>query len=477
MRKRVQRHEENRKMNTQHAPAQTALAREPQSRANTRIPERLLWVAWASLLALTILNLIIYVVGIPAYFAWFNSFHTTNCLDGCFTQATVQALHALGISITAYAAYWLMINLSFVLTYFTVAGLIFWHKPYDWMAWLAAFSLVALGGSFPSIPGALVAAHPSWSLPVTIVGEDVLGFPSLIIFFFLFPTGHFVPRWTRWVAFGFAALFVLIAFFPGVLSNASIWLDLLFISMPLVVLGSLVFAQIYRYRRVSTLIERQQTKLIVFGTAVALLGFLLIGYLLPTFLKPFIPLQNLGPVPSVILITSIYLLLLLIPLSIAFAILRYRLWDIDILINRTLVYGSLTVILALVYFVSVFALQALLSVFTGHLSSSAQSPIVIVASTLGIAALFQPLRRRLQVLIDRRFYRSKYDAARTLAAFSMTLSNEVDLNQLREDLLAVVQETMQPTHVSLWLRNSEPSSGRNTRMLPEIDEEMKNSLQ
>jgi hypothetical protein len=148
------------------------------------------------------------------------------------------------------------------------------------------------------------------------------------------------------------------------------------------------------------------------------------------------------------------------------------LWDIDILINRTLVYGSLTVILALVYFMSVFALQALLSVFTGHFSSSTQTPIVIVASTLGIAALFQPLRRRIQTIIDRRFYRSKYDAARTLAAFSKTLSNEVDLNQLKEDLLAVVQETMQPSHVSLWLRDTDASKGRNTRLLPEIDEEM-----
>ena len=93
------------------------------------------------------------------------------------------------------------------------------------------------------------------------------------------------------------------------------------------------------------------------------------------------------------------------------------------------------------------------------------------AVMLGIATLFQPLRQRLQALIDRRFYRSKYDAARTLAAFSKTLSNEVDLNQLREDLLAVVQETMQPSHVTLWLRDPKPSSGQNTRHLPEIDEE------
>jgi hypothetical protein len=360
----------------------------------------------------------------------------------------------------------------FVLTYFAVAALIFWQKPYDWLAWLASFSLVALGGAFPSIPGALVAVHPVWSLPVALIGEDVLGFPSFIIFFFLFPTGRFEPRWTCWVAFGFAVLFVPLAFSPGASSNTSIWLNLLFVSLTVLVFGSVVYAQVYRYRRVSTPLERQQTKWIVYGTSVALLGFLLVGYLLYAFVRIFFSEQSLGLLPSAILVTSIYLLLLLIPISIAFGILRYRLWDIDVLINRTLVYGSLTVILALVYFIGVFALQALLSVFTGHLSSNAQSPIVIVASTLCIAALFQPLRRRLQTLIDRRFYRYKYDVARTLAEFSQTLSNEVDLNKLKADLLAVVQETMQPSHVSLWLRDPKIANGRNTRLLPEIDEEI-----
>jgi len=119
----------------------------------------------------------------------------------------------------------------------------------------------------------------------------------------------------------------------------------------------------------------------------------------------------------------------------------------------------------------VIALQALLSVFTGHFSSGPQTPVAIVVSTLVIAALFQPLRRRIQSIIDRRFYRRKYDAARTLAAFTATLRSEVDLSQISEDLVAVVQETMQPAHVSLWLRNTKSSNGRNTRLLPEIDEE------
>lgn len=142
--------------------------------------------------------------------------------------------------------------------------------------------------------------------------------------------------------------------------------------------------------------------------------------------------------------------LLLIPLSIGIAILRYRLYDIDILINRTLVYGTLTVLLAVVYIGSIVLLQQLFLQLTGQ----RQSALVTVISTLAIAALFQPLRRRIQGVIDRRFYRRKYDAARTLADFSATLREQVDLEQLNERLVAVVEETMQPSHVFLWLRKS-----------------------
>ena len=138
-----------------------------------------------------------------------------------------------------------------------------------------------------------------------------------------------------------------------------------------------------------------------------------------------------------------------IPVAVGIAVLKYRLYDIDVIINRTLVYGSLTAMLMAVYFGGVATTQAILRTLTGQ---EKQPQLAIVVSTLVIAALFNPLRRRIQAFIDRRFYRRKYDAAKTLEAFSAKLRDETDLDALSDDLVGVVRETMQPAHVSLWLR-------------------------
>jgi hypothetical protein len=195
---------------------------------------------------------------------------------------------------------------------------------------------------------------------------------------------------------------------------------------------------VVRFRR-SRGIERQQMKWFVYAVAPMLL--------IPT--DGFLP----GTISSV----ALGVVLIGLPTAIGIAVLRYRLYDIDVLINRTLVYGSLTALLVTVYVGSVVILQAAFRSLTGQ-----GSQLTIVASTLAIAALFNPLRRRIQGFVDRRFYRRKYDAAKTLAAFSARLRDETDLAELNEELIAVVRETMQPAHVSLWLRPDTPLKGEQT---------------
>jgi len=228
-------------------------------------------------------------------------------------------------------------------------------------------------------------------------------------------------------------------FLPYSSLNNDIWTNLIWIGIVI----SIMATQVYRYIRVSNLVQRQQTKWVVFAIIIGLLVeavFTLVAVFFPS-------LNQSGSLYWLLYNNISTYALLLIPLSLFIAILRYRLWDIDNLINRALVYGILTILLALVYFGLIFALQYLLR---GIFSQT--NDVVIVISTLMIAALFQPLRKRIQTIIDLRFYRRKYDAVKTLEAFSATLRNEVDLNQLSEHLLEVVQETMQPAQVSLWLR-------------------------
>jgi len=216
----------------------------------------------------------------------------------------------------------------------------------------------------------------------------------------------------------------------------------------------LVVVQLYRYRRVSSTLERQQTKWVVFGMAIPISVFVIstvLEYIFPALNDP----SSLYSAPYQLALNASTCLTLLIPLSFGFAMLRSRLWEIDVLINRTLVYGTLTVTLTGVSVGLVIGLQALLRGIISH-----DSGVAIVISTLAIYFLFQPLRRRIQRIIDRRFYRRKYDAAKTVVKFSATLRQEVDLEQLREQLLAVVQETMQPTLVSLWLRPTQQDGKR-----------------
>jgi hypothetical protein len=402
-------------------------------------------VAW---LALIVLTLTTFFASLPIYLTLLQTpCAGTACLSLQLRPEQVEWLAGVGWSSTDYAAFLVALTLTSVVVCLLVSALIVWRRPDDRMALLVALVLVALG---PAIEADSLRTWPFlWQVP-----NEALDFLMLalgMLFLALFPSGQFVPRWTRWPLAVILAGLVPYMFFPtSLFSRLPVWY---------LVLGEvalLLVAQLYRYRRMSGPLERQQAKWVMFGgllNSVFWIGWGILNLLFPALADPTSP----TGAPYQLVQNSVSVgLVLLIPLSIGLAILRYRLWDIDAIINKALVYGSLTALLGALYAGLIIGLESLAGVFT----QQASDPVVLVISTLAIAALAGTARRRIQRLIDRRFYRKKYDAEKTLAAFSATLRNEVNLEQVREQLLAVVQETMQPSHVSLWLRQPEREKSR-----------------
>src|SRR5215218_1675258 len=326
------------------------------------------------------------------------------------------------------------------------------RNPIGWLfcTVYAIATLLAEPGSWPSVllGGEALAWVSSWVW--------IVHFGPFIFLALLFPDGKLPsPRWRpfAWlVALVITGGTVAVAFFPEtaarvtpvnsplgieVAANVINPVETMVYALALTAAASLLVRLVR-----STGIERQQVEWFAYA-----IGLLAVSTTLAFVVSEALDAEWLGWISSVLVIVSIVAL----PIAMSIAILRYRLYQIDRLINRTLVYGSLTAILALVYFCAIVVLQRILNFVTGH-----ESTLTIVASTLLIAALFTPLRHRTQSFIDRRFYRSKYDARKTLEVFSVRLRNETNLDALHDDLVDVVKETMQPTHVTLWLRPPNP---------------------
>ncbi len=396
---------------------------------------------------LVILTLALFVIAIPARFNQLMTITPSgdNALVLLSTDEALQ-LQEHGISIAVYALYFVLLEMAFAGIFIFMGVMFLRRKAGQWLALFGSLTLFSFG---VLIPGTLrVLDIPGSNLDLLVHLVQVLGWSCFFTCFYIFPDGQFVPRWTRIMPLLFAGWGVLWIVFPA--ANAFNWpLPLALLAFSGVLLTG-VAAQVYRYRFVSGPSQRLQTKWVVLGFAGATLGTLM--FLAPSFIWP--SLQEPGWPRVVYHMAGIALFavsLSLIPISIDIAIRRYKLWTIDPIVNRALVYSLLTLMLALIYGASVVILQSIVRPLTGQ----DQPEIVTVASTLIIAALFSPFRARIQNAIDRRFYRRKYDAARTLAAFGATLRDEVDLDHLTDDLLQVVQDTMAPAHVSLWLKSTE----------------------
>jgi hypothetical protein len=342
----------------------------------------------------------------------------------------------------AYALTVLSLEVAFVLALALASAAMVWRNWSDWRPLF--FSAVFVTYSVWVTPTLDALALPSVLRTVADLTQAA-GLLMAIHFFLLFPDGRFVPGWTRLNALGWAVYCLAWGLFPGMpLSLIDPFEASFGAFLILMLLGWTVglVAQAVRYRRADPR-QRVQTKwvlLVIAGACAGYASVYLPGMFLPALGAARLFYDLFG-------VPVFWLLALPMPVALIIAMLRHRLFDVNVLINRTLVYGSLTATLILVYIGSVVLLQTL---FRGMIGSESQ--LAIVASTLAIASLFNPLRRRIQDFVDRRFYRRKYDAAKTLEAFSAKLREETDLDALSDDLVGVVRETMQPAHVSLWLR-------------------------
>ena len=394
----------------------------------------LAWSLWALSLALTVLSLWLLVLSLsnPGVHIFVHWIEATVLAIGFSTVGALVAPHypqnPMG---------WIFCAVGFL------------YAAVHFVAEYAIYALLAAPGSLPA--GEAAAWVFSWLFVPQI------GLSGLLVL--LFPDGRVQSigwRWFAWViVLATPAAMVMAALSPGEivgldpihnplgiegLPNLYELVQALMLTLLLLAATS----QLVRLRRTRG-IEQQQIKWFAYAVVLASSGSIL-TYVVPVAIGA-LWLDLVGYVPFVVGVVSV-------PISMGIAILRYRLYDIDIIINRTLLYGSLTAMLVALYFGGIVVLQRMFVLLTGQ-----RSTLAVVASTLLIAALFTPLRRRLQSFIDRRFYRSKYDARKTLEAFSAKLRNETDLDALSDDLVGVVGETMQPAHVSLWLRPNTPSKG------------------
>jgi hypothetical protein len=351
-----------------------------------------------------------------------------------------------------------------------VGGLVASRRPENPVGWFflgsgGCFALAEVAAEYATYgwPGAQAMA---WLLSWLWLPGVMLLLCFLPLYF---PNGRLVSRRWRWVLrlalFFSVAGAVLLALSPGEIQNEGVvnplgiealrpvsdLLDRVYLALYFFLLFASAASLVVRFRR-SGSVERQQIKWLAFAALAVPVWFLTNASMEAASRTLFAEAAS----HTLFVAMDDLIVSALIPVAAGVAILRYRLYDIDVVINRTLVYGSLTTLLALVYLGGVTATQAIFRTLTGE---QEQPQLAIVVSTLIIAALFNPLRRRIQSFIDRRFYRKKYDAAKTLEAFSAKLRDKTDLDALSDDLVGVVRETMQPAHVSLWLRPETPSQG------------------
>jgi signal transduction histidine kinase len=422
-------------MNPLYAPVAPSI-RADQGRAATRLSGRWLLAARALWLTVVLFTVGIFIFTSPAlYSRLLNVCTAAPCDIEQLTPERVQAIQALGLSPAGYAAAGFALHVASALIWCTIAAVIFWRKSDDWMALFVSLFLVLFAAQAP------VNALPlfSWVWWVAIVLAD-LGWIALSAFFYLFPDGRFVPRWT-WVPL----VVVIVAQIPESLplSSPFAWDNLpLWLTVPslVVVFGIAVFAQVYRYRHVSSPIQRQQTKWVVFGAGLAI-GAMILLMVVGEVIRP---LNQPYAMYGLTVAALFPLVFLSIPLSLGAAMLRSRLYDIDPIINRTLVYGALTA--------CVVGLYALVIGYMSQLFQTSGNFLISLVATGLVAVLFQPARERLQRGVNRLMYGERDDPYAVLAHLGRRLEGTLAPEAVLPSLVETIAQALKLPYTGIALR-------------------------
>ncbi len=406
----------------------------------------------ARVLALVIIGIFLLAWLIGALLWWRGMF---NDLDTILSAAFFDSwessdIRAAAVGLSAspivFPILWFVLETVLLFGFGTMSLVLYLRKP-DWFGTYLAvvFMIVATSITGPVITR-IDAMIPGFHAVYQVVLEEGSVF-GLVTLLFLFPDGRFVPRWMKWVVPIAFAVYITVAtvqLLVGAENRADT--AILEIAPMLLMVGAGLASQLYRFAYKSGPMERKQTKYVLLSFMAFIAVVIASVLLFPNAITQAAPPTPLDLVGFLVQLYAASAAILGVIAAITLGVLWYRLWEIDVLIRRTTSYAIVTGLLVLVYFGSVVFLQRFFTAVTGQTST-----IAIVLSTLLIAALFLPLRQRVQNAIDRRFFRSKYDAQQTLEAFAATVRDETDLDALTAELVRVIEETMQPEHVSVWL--------------------------
>ena len=414
--------------------------------------QRLATPGWIAIVALT---LGLFVASLPARYA-------TLTHPSANIRADLAAYH---LSLSFYASVIIALDVIVVLGFLAAAIVVTLLTHGAPRALFVSLTLTTFGAGLPGTVFAITIGRPISDVPFSLL--QGLGWFFLLRFAYLFPSGRFTPWWTRFLI-PLWAVWVCLFFTlgPVAFSGRPLLVGLAFLIW-VGWFGTGAYAQYHRYLRVDTAIERYQTRWAVLGFFGAIAGALIatLPHIVALSLGRF---DLIGVRYQLIATAVICLSCLLIPLTLIAALLRRRLFDVDVIIHRTLVYSALSATLALVYGICIIVVVGLGAVISGHFSiDAAQHPLTLVTATLVVAALAQPLRRRIQRDINRRFYRRRFHMQRILEAFGAELKHEIELEQLGEHLVQIVSGAMQPSHISLWL--TAPDSDKTIRARARFD--------